>query len=375
MLRTLYTAAALETPFSLLMALATTTTDSEVRQLRSRVLLRGAPLLHTAPCRLQLFCDLTNQCYGDAAQVLAERTLFRFYAGCLPASSAATLAAQVCDSKRSRVSCPLPPIHLQVGNRYGLECPECSRLNYQLTGRRCSLTLHCIPFLTRCPLHQCQLRLVENCSASELMFLAAASRGRQRNSLSLAEMCLELLRGTSCHSALDRTAKTLHERGYMSETHKLRTAALIRDCTAALSNGFEDVRLDMWLHSEALLVRLLRYFERPKSSPHPTAVALLQVALSRIEYSPTLTSPVAAKRNTKSPASEQRLQRLQENRGLWIAHQTKQAGRPRKAIRSTAAALWMWLYRNDRQWLNCHQVRSTRNASPEIKSCRDPTSV
>lgn len=46
MLRTLYTAAALETPFSLLMALAATTTDSGVRQLRSRVLLRGAPYIN-----------------------------------------------------------------------------------------------------------------------------------------------------------------------------------------------------------------------------------------------------------------------------------------------------------------------------------------
>lgn len=318
MLRTLYTAAALETPFSLLMTLAATTTDSGVRQLRSQVLLRGAPLLQTAPCRLQLFCDLTNRCYGEAAQVLAERTLFPFYAGCLSASSAATLAEQVCNGKRCRVSCPLPPIHLQVGNRYGLECPECSRLNRELTGRRCSLTLHCIPFLTRCPVHQCQLRLVANCSASELMFLAAANRGRKRNSLSLAETCLELLQGTSCHSALDTTAKTLHERGYVSETRKLRMAALIRDCTAALSNGFEDVRLDMWLRSEALLLRLLRYFERPMAAPHPTAVAVLQVALSRIEYAPTLTSPVAANCNTEAPASEQKLQRVQENRDLWI---------------------------------------------------------
>lgn len=373
MLRTLYAAAPFETPFSLLIALAATTTDQKVRQLRNRVLPGGAPLLQTAPCRLELFCHITNECYGDSVRVLTERTLFPFYAGCLTPTSAAKLATQVCRGKESLLCCPAPPVHLRAGNRYWLSCPECSKNNLDLTGRRCSLTLHCLPFLTRCPVHQCQLEVVANCGTHELTFLAAPDRGRRRNSLSLAKICWRSLQDTADQHALVAAAKTLQERGYVSENGKLRIARLVRDCAAALSAGFEDTRLDIWLSSGNLLPHLLHDLGSAKNQPHPTAVALLQIALSRIEYSTPLTSPSAAKRDSKAPAACQRRQRIQENRDLWTAHQTKQAGRSRKAIRSTAAALWMWLYRNDRQWLICHQARSTRSASPETQPCRDPT--
>lgn len=373
MLRTLYVAAPFETPFSLLIALAATTTDPKVRQLRTRLLLGGAPLLQTAPCRLELFCNITNECYGDPARVLAERTLFPFYAGCLNPASAAKLATQVCRGKESQLCCPAPPVHLRAGNRYGMNCPECSKRNLELTGRRCSLTLHCLPFLTRCPVHQCQLEVVANCGMTELMFLTTPDRGRRRNSLGLGEMCSRFLQDTVGQHALVAATKTLQERGYVSENGKLRMAHLIRDCAAALSAGFEDTRLDIWLSSGNLLPRLLHDLGSPKNLPHPTAVALLQIALSRIEYSTPLTLPSAAKRDSKAPAACQRWQRIQENRDLWTAHQTKQAGRSRKAIRSTAAALWMWLYRNDRQWLNCNQARSTRSTSPQPRPCRDPT--
>lgn len=361
MFKTLYAPAPFETAVSLLAALATTTLHPKIQQIRAAALGSSAPLLQTAPCPLRLFCALTDDFYGDVLKVLSERTLFPFYLGCMRPSAATRLATQACDGNPGRLCCPVPPIHLQGANRYGIDCPECSRINLELTGRRCSLTLHCLPFLTRCPTHRRPLEVVASCSRNELLFLAQSNRARRSNSVILGSASAELLGSATSYGALEAIGKALRDRSYVAEDGKLRLTALTKDVTATFSAGFEDVRLNTWLSSGNLLPQVLRHLEHPRNLLHPTGAALLRAALSRIEYVAPITATATTRRNSRVTSPEKRVQRTMEMRGLWLAHQADQAGRSRKAIRASASALWMWLYRNDRQWFDNNQPRSRKD--------------
>lgn len=367
MFKILYAPAPFETAVSLLAALATTTLDPKIQQLRVAALRSSAPLLQTLPCSLRLFCALTDDFYGDVLKLLGERTLFPFYLGCMRPCAAAKLTMQACDGNPGRLCCPAPPIHLQAANRYGMDCSECSRINLELTGRRCSLTLHCLPYLTRCPIHRCPLQVVASCSRNELLFLAQSNRARRSNSVILGSASAELLESARSYGALEAIGRALRDRGYVAEDGKLRLSALTKDVTATFSAGFEDMRLNTWLSSGNLLPQVLRHLEHPRNLLHPTGAALLGAALSRIEYVAPITVTATTRRNSRVTSPEKRVQRTMEMRSLWLAHQANQAGRTRKAVRTSASALWMWLYRNDRQWLD--------NNQPRLRSDRKQNSI
>lgn len=294
MLRTLYAAAPHETAFSLLEALATTTCDHVIQITAEHAYYVDAPLLQTAPCRLTRFCALTEGAYGRPEQVLMQRTLYPFYMSCLPTSLAATVATQICGTGRNHVPCPAVPTPLRVGNRYGLSCPECNRLSRAETGRYCSLTFHCLPFLARCHVHGCSLYLADRCSARELGMYASRSAGCLRNSQHLSEICTQLLGSTESHCALDAIQSLLLERRYLTDDGALREAELVRDINAVLSDGFEDSRLNFWLFQLQLIRRVVRHLKQPQYVHHPTAIAVLLTALAHIEYSrrPCRSQPV-----------------------------------------------------------------------------------
>ncbi|WP_157381755.1 hypothetical protein [Burkholderia ubonensis] len=308
MLRTIYAAAPYETAFSLLEALATTTCDHVIQVAAEHAYYLRSPLLQTAPCRLTRFCALTEGAYGEPEQVLARRTTYPFYMSSLPAPLAAMLAAQVCGTGRTHVMCPAVPTPLQVENRYGLACPECGLQSRTETGRYCSLTFHCLPFLSRCPLHGCLLYLADRCSAHEFAARTAGNHARQRNSLHLSRVCMRLLASRDCHCALDEVKSLLLERRYLTDDGVLMATELTHDINAVLSDGFEDERLNVWLFQIELVRQVVRHMQQLKRAHHPTEIAVLLTALEQIECShlpraSTFDEPAAQALENPSPVN------------------------------------------------------------------------
>lgn len=285
MLRTIYAAAPYETAFSLLEALATTTCDQVIQVAAEHAYYLHSPLLQTAPCRLRRFCALTEGAYGEPEQVLVRRTAYPFYMSSLPAPLASTLAAQVCGTGRNHIACPAVPAPLRVENRFGLSCHECDCRSRAEMGRYCSLVFHCLPFLSRCPLHGCPLYLADRCSAHEFGMCTAGNQARQRNSLHLSNVCMRLLASKDCHCALDEIKARLLERQYLTDDGALMATELTHDINGALSDGFEDDRLNIWLFQIELVRQVVRHLQQPKHAHHPTEIAVVLTALEQIERS------------------------------------------------------------------------------------------
>lgn len=288
MFRTLYPAVQYETPFSLMATLALTTWEYDVRHVFTRALHGGPQLLQTSPCRLSRFCALTSDFYGTVKEVLMERTLFPLYRGCMPESLANQIEIQMSIGRRGRTSGPNLPVQIYSVNRFGLECPECSIHTKTRSGRRCSLSFHCTPLQTRCPIHGCLYLLADECSAYETKIRHIGNRGSQRNSLRLSETLHKFLEQSATRYWLDWVDQKLRERRYMSESGRIKLTKLTRDFAAVYSDGFEDVRLTFWLTSGNMISHILHCMRRPSQAPHPVEVALLNNALTEIEYSTSI---------------------------------------------------------------------------------------
>ncbi|SAK98164.1 hypothetical protein AWB78_05624 [Caballeronia calidae] len=355
MLITLYEAGLSETAFSLATATADTTFSPRIRQIVTTVFRRGNPLLHTAPCRIGQFCDLTNRLYGEPRQVLMERTLYPLFMSCLTASLAQRLEWQVCSTDQPRLCCPSLPLPLQSANRYGLECKECTALSLQATGRRCSFTFHCIPLLTRCAIHDTALTLADPCSAHEINMRVLDERSRRSNSLRLGKILYRMYQSAKVQSAVEDVRILIRERGYVPEHGRLRAKDFSNDFLAFFSDGFEDERIIVWIRELGMLspaLRSLLYDDRPA---HPVAVALLRMALDVIACKrPTarLRAPKQVDGRSSPPNEVER----RAKRTLWEQHLARGIGLTRTQARLAAPALWRWLNLYDHDWLLAHQV-------------------
>lgn len=291
MFRTLYAPTPFETPFSLLVTLAMTTSDEKVRKAATRALQGGPQLLQTCPCRLSRFCDLTDYFYGTPKEVLRERTLYPLYLGCMSDSMADQMEAQVCDGILGRSCGPVLPLPLLAANRYGLDCPECSEHSKLLSGRRCSLAFHCTPLQTRCPIHGHQYRLADPCSSEEARMIISDDAGRKRNSVRLSETLYRFLNTRSSRSQMDEIEACLRRRKYMCENGRVKRTNLTHDFIARYSGGFEDIRLSAWVSNDRMIAHIIHCLANPGVAAHPVEIALLQIALMDIEY----TRPIASK--------------------------------------------------------------------------------
>lgn len=357
MLMTLYEAGPSETAFSLATATADTTFSRRIRQIVTTVFRRGNPLLHTAPCRIEQFCELTNRFYGKPRQVLMERTLYPLFMSCLTKSLAQKLEWQVCSTDQPRLCCPSLPLPIQSANRYGLECKECSALSLQATGRRCSFTFHCIPLLTRCPIHDTTLTLADPCSAHEINMRASDDRSRRSNSLQLGKILYRMYQSAQAQSAVEDVRILIRERGYVPEHGRLRAKDFSSDFLAFFSEGFEDERITVWIREVGMLppaLRSLLYDDRPA---HPVAIALLKMALGVIACerpTPRLRASARVAGRAATPGEHERLTK----RTLWEHHLAKGIELTRTQARLTAPALWRWLHLYDFEWLVAHQPPS-----------------
>ncbi len=283
MLKTLFNAATGETAFSLAKCVGLTTLDKSIQGMTAQSHCAAPPLLETLPCRLRRFCRETEYHYGSEQTVLAERTLFPMYSACMPHIACEILSNQLYASGTGRVRCPLAPSTVRGDNRYGLRCPECEQISRADTGRDCSLTIHCIPLLTRCPVHHCPLRLHDAISAREVRNYVPSTRSRKRNSVRFGHACMTLLR-PGCHGAAALVVRNaLISRGYFSNYGRLILLQLTRDIASALSGGFEDYRASLWTQHFVEYPLSLAPIQNANYVAHPTAIALLMCAIATFD--------------------------------------------------------------------------------------------
>ncbi|WP_434113357.1 hypothetical protein [Paraburkholderia caffeinilytica] len=179
---------------------------------------------------------------------------------------------------------------------------------------------------------------------------------RYRNSHRLGEILFGLSQSTHSQSATDQTKILLQQRGYIPEHGRHRAKEFSKDFLSALSGGFEDERLNVWIHSAGMLPQALRSLRLPERPAHPVAIALLQLALESVEYSP----PLTAHKQDRSPGNKTSTlrpgkDRLEEKKRLWLVHLSNHKDCTRNQARLLAAALWSWLYAHDPAWLEQHQ--------------------
>jgi hypothetical protein len=282
MLTTMYEAAPSETAFSLAVAESEATFSPDLRRMVAIAFQANNPLLHTAPCRLQRFCEITHQAYGAPHDVLTERTLYPLYMSCLCAPLAEKLAYQACFSKHHRMFCRIVPLPIKGANRYGLECKDCSSVSMHENGRRCSFTFHCIPLSTRCPIHGTSLTLADPCSAHEIKLRASDTNSRRRNSLKLCKILYRMSQSVESLSAVNEVRVLMRSRGYIPENGPLRAQQFISDVFAFCSGGFEDERINVCIRSADMLAAALRGVLYHNYPAHPVAIALLRMALDVI---------------------------------------------------------------------------------------------
>lgn len=386
MLETYFPAAAGESAFSLLATAAATSSKEEVHHMVAVAFRRCAPILYTVPCRLEKFSRLTNYVYGSPKDVLIKHTLFHFFCCGMPASFQNRLEDQLIVKTVARTCAAKLPVFVECGNRFGLDCPQCTAGMLETIGRRASLCRLCLPFITRCPIHQCRLTVTDSCSRMELAFAARQVKAAKQNSLCFAKTELTLAGRDPNVDLRDELNRMLVLKRYMTDTGRVRLSDISRDFSAYYSGQFEDLRLNALLANQNLVGNICTVLRRNDRCIHPVYLSLLHLFLSNCDsnaraiYSRTNHKPTG-KIRTYSPTRESTLRRRKE----WISHCKENRLLTRTEIRHCSNGLWTWLYRYDRKWLCVHQKkkalpkngRVVATPSPGIKDllCCQATSV
>lgn len=276
MLRTYVPASAGETATSLLEAAALTTGTEAARRLSGRCYRRCAPLVGTLPSRAKLFCEATEGAYGAPEHVVSEFSLAPLYFQGMSPLLQRKLVAQLVDGLHSRTCCPRLRPFIQCGNRHGLQCPECARFAAEVLGRRVSYCIHCIDFVTRCPIHECKLVSDDGCSSLEEMLASHAGANTARNATRYAQVAHAMARGCSSRQTREGILRRLREKHYFSETGRCRLDSLRSAFAAVFSDGFEDVRLNDLLASTDVEATSVRMLNRQDRAIHPVFLILLE---------------------------------------------------------------------------------------------------
>lgn len=361
MLRTYVPATAGETATSLLEAAAFTTGTEAARQLSARCYRRCAPLVGTLPSRAKLFCEATEGAYGAPEQVVSEFSLAPLYLQGMSPLMQQKLVAQLVDGLHSRTCCPRLRPFIQCGNRHGLQCPECARLATEVHGRRVSYCMHCIDFVTRCPIHNCKLVSDDDCSSLEEMLASHADVNSARNAIRYAALAHAMAFGCASQLAREGIRRRLCEKHYLSETGRCRLDSLRSAFAAAFSDGFEDVRLNELLASTDIAATSMHMLNREERAIHPVFLILLEWLSVDADTLPARSRATKADVSNAAPATNIR----DAKRTAWLHHQTQCAGLGRREIRHRQPALWVWLYRHDREWLVSNQVARRQSGSPK----------
>jgi hypothetical protein len=253
----------------------------------------------------------------------------------------------------SRTCCPRLRPFIQCGNRHGLQCPECARLAAQVHGRRVSYCMHCIDFVTRCPIHDCKLVSDDDCSSLEEMLASHIGVNAARNATRYAQVAHAMAYECASQPAREGIRRRLSEKHYLSETGRCQLDSLRSAFAAAFSDGFEDIRLNELLANTDVVATSVHMLNREERAIHPVFLILLEWLSSDVDTLPTRSRPAKAAVSNAAPATDAR------------DATTQCAGLGRKEMRHRQPGLWTWLYRHDREWLVSNLVAPRRSGSPK----------
>lgn len=352
MLSTYVSATAGETATSLLEATAFATGSAAARHLSARCYRRCAPLVGTLPSRAKAFCDATEQAYGTPEEVVSKFSLAPLYSRGMNPLMQRKLVAQLVDGSHSRTCCPRLRPFIQCGNRHGLQCPECAMLATKMHGRRISYCMHCIDFVSRCPIHGCKLVSDDDCSSLEEMLASNAGVNAARNATRYAQLAHAMAQGCSSEYTRESVRRRLREKQYLSESGRCRLDSLRSAFAGAFSDGFEDIRLNELLTNTDVAATSAYLLNREARAIHPVFLILLEWLSVELDTLPIRSHAMSPDISNAEPAMDVR----DAKRTAWLQHQMQCAGMGRNEIRRRQPALWVWLYRYDRDWLVSHQV-------------------
>ena len=366
MTRTYLPAAIGETAISILATVAHTTDSQLAKRLLAVCERRCSPLVGSLPCPAALFFEATEGAYGTPERTLSENSLFRLYTQGMCSSMQLRAERQLIVGTRSRTCFPRLPVFIECGNRFGLQCPECARDAYETYGRRVSYCCHCVQFVTRCPLHECDLYCDDECSSLESLLSRCHEPRAARNAVGYARVARQLTFDCPHGRGRAEVQRRLLSKGFITETGRVRVTELDDAFTKLFSARFEDVRLNELVQRKDFIQTCVRALMREERAMHPVLLILMEWLASEVEA--IRSAPSVRRRRTVATDDTVRAtpigtrfqpmpEQLQAKRSEWSDHRERCTGMSRTQMRRLLPGTWAWLYRHDRDWL-------TRNQSP-----------
>ncbi|MFM0329503.1 TnsD family Tn7-like transposition protein [Paraburkholderia strydomiana] len=340
---------------SILRMVAECTSCSRARRLHAVSLRRCAPLINSLPCRAKLFCEITEDVYGDSEHILSDYTLRAWQALGMSEASFNCLTSSLIDG-RFRTPCPrLLPL-LQCQNRTELVCPECALNDWHMHRHSVQYCAHCIDYVTRCYRDGALLESEGEGSTYEGLFCKEGTDSARRNSLIYARTALDLSEKCHCIDTWPAIVAMLTEKGYVRESGRWDVATLKRESERFFAGGFEDARLSEIARLGEFWVFAIRAFSRGRPI-HPASIELAYIFATEADE-----APVRKKTLPHEPTSRPDDELRSAKRLAWMNHLNDSRDCTRKQLRMKATALWMWLYRHDRDWLVEHRPPRARCA-------------
>lgn len=346
--RTYFPAANDESAASILAMVVHTTDSAEARRIHFASLQRANPLANSLPCRAMRFCAVTEGAYGGPSRVLAAHSLLSWNSIGMSPESAQALELALTDGKR-RTPCPTFDALLRCGNRTALKCPECSRIDQYRYGRSANYCTHCIDYVTRCLRHEMLLECAGDSSRLEALLIHERNDCARENSLQFARVAANLAAACPRQPAWREIVRLLREKQFVSESGRWHVAALRSEFQKIFHAGFEDPRLTYITEHGDYVEAAVRATSKGRSV-HPVMVTLLRMFATDVEALP-VHKPHFRPRPV-GPAPEAL---LKTQRSAWLDIASRGTGLSRSETRLQAPALWTWLYRNDKAWLEAHQ--------------------
>ncbi|CAN7770564.1 TnsD family Tn7-like transposition protein [Caballeronia sp. LjRoot34] len=338
---------------SILRTVAECTNCTRARRLHATSLRRCAPLINSLPCRAKLFCEITEDVYGDAEHILSEYSLRAWQALGMSEASLKCLTFSLTDGRYRTPCSRLLPL-LQCQNRTELVCPECALNDWHEHRHPVQYCAHCIDYVTRCYRDGALLESEGEGSTYEGLFCKEGTACAGRNSLLYARTAIELSEKCHCIETWPAIVAMLTEKGYVRESGRWDVATLKRESERFFAEGFEDRRLSEIARLGEFWAIAIRAFARSRPI-HPATIALAYIFATEAGE-----APVRKKTRPHEPTSGPDDDVRSAKRLSWLNLLDDSRDCTRKGLRKKAAALWSWLYRNDRDWFVEHQPQRSR---------------
>jgi hypothetical protein len=382
MSRTYLPAAIGQTAVDVLATVARTTDSRLAKNLFAVCERRCAPLVGSLPCRASLFFQATEGAYGAPERILSELSLTPLYLRGMCSAMQRRAVEQLVDGTHFRTCIPRLQPFIECGNRYGLQCPECARLAHETYGRRISYCCHCISFVTRCPLHECELYSDDECSSLESLLSVRHETCAVRNALRYARVAHALAFDCPHEPVRAALSRRLQDKGFITEPRRFRVAELRDAFNKLFSGGFEDVRLNELIRREDIVQNCVRALTRDERAMHPVFLVLMDWLSTELDgvkvpRSPGSRRAAARAEGTTTLPEDVRCkpepELMRAKRAEWTQHRELCSGMTRTQMRHSLPGTWRWLYCNDRDWLTRNQSPCQRPGSKKVPAKIPPS--